>query len=150
MSYPEPGESGMTETPAEPSQDEIATDDGLPESHYLNVRRGPASWFFTLDHKRIGVLYLISVSAAFFLGGLFALLLRLELFNPGEQFFSAHTYNQLFTLHVPLGKSCKLFLELCVFTLEQNKVLWFSQSFQGPQSTQFLPVRRKSHFDLIV
>ncbi len=71
----------------------------LPERHYINESKGLKSWLVTLDHKRIGILYLISVSFSFFLGGVFALLVRLELFKPGEQFFGADAYNQLFTLH---------------------------------------------------
>ncbi|MBM3328345.1 MAG: cytochrome c oxidase subunit I [Calditrichaeota bacterium] len=61
--------------------------------------KGLLSWLTTLDHKRIGVLYLISISIAFFLGGLFALLIRLELWRPGGQFMSSDVYNQMFTLH---------------------------------------------------
>jgi len=71
----------------------------IPEKHYINAKKGLKSWLTTLDHKRIAILYLISVTVAFFLGGLFALMIRLELFRPGEQFFGADTYNQFFTLH---------------------------------------------------
>ncbi len=67
--------------------------------NYLTAAKGWKSWLLTLDHKRIGVLYLISVSLAFILGGVFALLIRLELLGPGQDFFTPDTYNQLFTLH---------------------------------------------------
>ncbi len=70
----------------------------FPSPNYLE-QKGLASWLFTLDHKRIGVLYLISITVAFFLGGIFALVIRLELFKPGGQYMTADTYNQLFTLH---------------------------------------------------
>ncbi len=66
---------------------------------YLNETRGIRSWIFTLDHKRIGIMYLWSVLFAFLLGGLFAMLIRLELLTPKETIISAETYNQAFTLH---------------------------------------------------
>ncbi len=73
---------------------------GLPRPNFLqDGGKGLKSWLFTLDHKRIAVLYLITISVAFFLGGIFALLIRLELFEPGKQFFNAEQYNKLFTLH---------------------------------------------------
>ncbi|QDT64838.1 cytochrome c oxidase subunit I [Calycomorphotria hydatis] len=67
--------------------------------NYLNCSTGIASWVFTLDHKRIGVMYLAGVSVSFLLGGVFALLLRTELLTPGETIVKHDTYNQLFTLH---------------------------------------------------
>jgi len=71
-----------------------------PESrNYLNEKRGIRSWIFTLDHKRIGVMYLWSVLFAFLLGGIFAMLIRLELLTPGRTIIGADTYNQAFTLH---------------------------------------------------
>lgn len=72
---------------------------GGATDNYLNHSRGFLSWALTLDHKRIGVMYLASVLFAFFLGGVFAVMLRLELFSSGKTFFDADTYNQLFTLH---------------------------------------------------
>jgi len=69
------------------------------KANYLTCARGIASWLFTLDHKRIGVLYLVFILASFFLGGIFALLIRTELFLPGKTLVEAKTYNQLFTLH---------------------------------------------------
>ena len=67
--------------------------------NYLNEKTGLWSWFSTLDHKRIGLLYLISVVVFFFVGGIFALLLRLELFTVGETIMGPDTYNQIMTLH---------------------------------------------------
>ena len=55
-------------------------------TNYLTHTSGFLSWALTLDHKRIGVMYLISVLTAFFFGGLAALAVRAELFSPGEQF----------------------------------------------------------------
>ncbi len=71
----------------------------LVGDNYLNHARGWRSWLFTLDHKRIGVMYLVSILASFLLGGIFALLVRLELWTPGRTIMDAHTYNQMFTLH---------------------------------------------------
>jgi cytochrome c oxidase subunit 1 len=66
---------------------------------YLTHGRGLLSWLFTLDHKRIGIMYLGAILASFFLGGLFAVLLRTELLSPGQTIMTADTYNKMFTLH---------------------------------------------------
>jgi len=70
----------------------------FPKEHYLNASKGFKSWALTVDHKRIGLMYLVSVLTFFLVGGLFALLVRLELLAPGGM-FEQKTYNQLFTLH---------------------------------------------------
>jgi cytochrome c oxidase subunit 1 len=70
-----------------------------PERNYLTTGKGFASWFFTLDHKRIGVMYLIGVMSAFTLAGIFALILRTELLTPDRMFLSEQWYNKMFTLH---------------------------------------------------
>ncbi|HSP79882.1 MAG TPA: cbb3-type cytochrome c oxidase subunit I, partial [Myxococcaceae bacterium] len=70
-----------------------------PAITYLNHETTLKSWLLTRDHKRIGVMFLVLVSFFLFLGGLFALLMRLELLTPGPSLFSAYTYNRLFTLH---------------------------------------------------
>jgi len=57
------------------------------------------SWLTTVDHKKLGVMYLWSVLFMFFLGGVFALLVRLELLAPGQTLMDAETYNKVFTLH---------------------------------------------------
>jgi cytochrome c oxidase subunit 1 len=67
--------------------------------NYLNAEKGVRSWLTTLDHKRIGVIYLVLTLSGFFLGGVFALLLRLELLTPGPTVMDAMTYNRMFTLH---------------------------------------------------
>ena len=67
--------------------------------HYLNVNYGIRSWLFTTDHKRIAWLYLLSVTLFFFIGGLFATLIRLELMTPQGDLVQAETYNKLFTMH---------------------------------------------------
>ncbi|MFN7977245.1 MAG: cytochrome c oxidase subunit I, partial [Vicinamibacterales bacterium] len=60
---------------------------------------GLKSWLLTKDHKRIAVLYLISISIFFLLGGLFAVGIRLELTTPQGDLFQPDTYNKFFTLH---------------------------------------------------
>jgi cytochrome c oxidase subunit 1 len=67
--------------------------------NYLNQDRGIKSWLLTTDHKRIALLYLISITLMFFFGGIFATLMRLELVTPKGDLFSADTYNKLFTMH---------------------------------------------------
>ena len=72
--------------------------------NYLTHSHGIKSWIFTLDHKRIGIMYMVGVLSAFALGGLFAMLLRTELLTPGPTFSSNPTqawdmYNNMFTLH---------------------------------------------------
>lgn len=69
------------------------------ETNYLNVEKGLWSWLTTLDHKRIGIMYLISLAFFFMVGGLLALGIRMELWTPAATFIEADTYNQLFTLH---------------------------------------------------
>ena len=63
------------------------------------AERGWRSWAFTLDHKRIGAMYLWTTIFFFLVGGVFALLLRLELLSPQTRYFSNHAYNVFFTLH---------------------------------------------------
>jgi cytochrome c oxidase subunit 1 len=70
-----------------------------PRENYLNCSKGFKSWALTLDHKRIGLMYLIGVSIAFLAGGLFALLVRLHLWEPEGMLFTNIEYNQIFTLH---------------------------------------------------
>src|SRR6266403_1342581 len=76
----------------------------LPHPHveepvnYLNVDYGWKSWLFTTDHKRIALLYLFSITAFFFVGGAFAVGMRLNLMSPNG-LFDHDTYNKLFTMH---------------------------------------------------
>src|SRR5437667_12888817 len=73
--------------------------EGLYHEHYMNVSYGVKSWLLTKDHKRIALLYLASITLFFFLGGFFAVLIRLELLTPAGDFVQAETYNKLFTMH---------------------------------------------------
>ena len=70
-----------------------------PPVHYLNAERGVLSWLTTVDHKRIGLMYLVSTLFFFLLAGLMALALRVELWTPAGDVFDPDTYNKLFTLH---------------------------------------------------
>jgi len=67
--------------------------------NYLNQEHGVWSWLLTVDHKRIALLYLASVTFFFFIGGLFALMVRLELLTPAGDLMQADTYNKAFTMH---------------------------------------------------
>ncbi len=67
--------------------------------NYLNVDYGALSWLLTKDHKRIGILYMISISIMFILGGFFAMMMRLELLTPEGDLLTSDTYNKFFTLH---------------------------------------------------
>lgn len=77
----------------------VPVGNALYGDNYLSHAKGWKSWLFTLDHKRIGVMYLVSILASFLLGGVFALLIRMELWTPQRTIMDAHTYNQMFTLH---------------------------------------------------
>jgi cytochrome c oxidase subunit I len=72
---------------------------GTERVNYLNVRTTVASWLLTLDHKRIGILYLLGISFFFVLGGIAASLIRMELATPKGDLLSSDTYNKMFTLH---------------------------------------------------
>jgi cytochrome c oxidase subunit I+III len=61
--------------------------------------RGLYGWFATVDHKRIGILYLITSLAFFAVGGIEALLIRLQLARPNSHLLSPDAYNQIFTMH---------------------------------------------------
>jgi len=69
------------------------------KKNYLNSQEGLKSWLLTSDHKRIAILYLITVVAFFFIGGLFAVLIRLELATPAGDLVDSNTYNKFFTMH---------------------------------------------------
>ena len=71
----------------------------MPRENYLNDGYSIKSWLLTLDHKRIGILYMVSVSIFFLMGALFALTIRLELMTPGGDLMEAETYNKMFTMH---------------------------------------------------
>src|SRR5512142_2621936 len=71
----------------------------VEREHYLNTDYGIKSWLLTTDHKRIALLYLVAITFFFFIGGFFALLIRLELLTPAGDLVQSDTYNRLFTEH---------------------------------------------------
>lgn len=70
-----------------------------PHAANGNENTGIWSWITTVDHKRIGTLYLWTALSFFIVGGLEAVLIRTQLMRPNMGFVSAETYNQLFTMH---------------------------------------------------
>ncbi|HQX80487.1 MAG TPA: cbb3-type cytochrome c oxidase subunit I, partial [Vicinamibacterales bacterium] len=72
---------------------------GNNSGSYLDAPHGIASWLLTKDHKRIAILYLISITVFFMIGGLFAAGIRAELLTPAGDLFTADLYNKVFTLH---------------------------------------------------
>jgi cytochrome c oxidase subunit 1 len=70
-----------------------------PRETYFNANRGVMSWLLTKDHKRIALLYLVTVTAMFFIGGFAITIVRLNLMTPRGGLVEADTYNRLFTVH---------------------------------------------------
>jgi cytochrome c oxidase subunit 1 len=70
----------------------------LPEAHHEEPG-GIVDWLTTVDHKKIGLLYIFTSFAIFLAGGVLALIVRLELAQPGLQVLGENTYNQVFTMH---------------------------------------------------
>ncbi len=70
-----------------------------PGENYLNSPKGLKCWLLTVDHKRIGDHVSLVGPVRFFLGGIMALLVRIELLTPKQTIMTAEAYNQVFTLH---------------------------------------------------
>lgn len=68
-------------------------------TNYLNAGYGIKSWLLTKDHKRIALLYLAAITFFFFIGGAYAVMIRLELLTPAGDLMGAETYNKAFTMH---------------------------------------------------
>jgi cytochrome c oxidase subunit 1 len=66
---------------------------------YLNSRYTIASWLLTKDHKRIAILYMLSITFFFMIGGAAATVMRIELMNPHGYMLQDDTYNKMFTTH---------------------------------------------------
>src|ERR1700722_16037844 len=71
----------------------------IPKVNYLSKENGLVSWLLTGEHKRIAILYLISITFFFFIGGSLAALIRLELLTPQADLMATDTYNKVFTMH---------------------------------------------------
>ncbi|MGH7137428.1 MAG: cbb3-type cytochrome c oxidase subunit I, partial [Pirellulales bacterium] len=70
-----------------------------PKQNYLNAGYTVRSWLFTTDHKRIAILYLLSITFFFVIGGAAATVVRLDLMTPEGDLVQTETYNKLFTMH---------------------------------------------------
>src|SRR4029079_9134371 len=70
-----------------------------PKLNYLNNGTTLSSWLLTKDHKRIAIMYLISVSVFFMMGGIYASIIRLELLTPASDLLNTGTYNKVSTKH---------------------------------------------------
>ena len=110
-----------------------------PRVTYLNHQHTVASWLLTKDHRRIGLMYLGVVTVAFFLGGVFASMIRLELATPAGDLVSSDTYNKMFTMHgVALVFFFSLNLAPMMFESFTSDRIWASHPpesfamFQGP------------------
>jgi len=82
-----------------PREDQLAEHTNGSTKNYLNAGFSAKSWLLTIDHKRIAILYLLSITFFFFIGGIFAVLIRLELLTPQGDLMQAETYNKMFTMH---------------------------------------------------
>lgn len=86
-----------------PRYSELENDPGAAardaERGYLGGPKGPLSWLLTTDHKRIALLYLLTITGFFVLGGWAAAMMRMELITPKGDMVEADVYNRLFTLH---------------------------------------------------
>src|SRR6266581_7697331 len=71
----------------------------VPKVNFLTKENGLLSWLLTGDHKRIAILYLISITFFFAIGGALAGLIRLELLTPQSDLMATDTYNKVFTMH---------------------------------------------------
>lgn len=71
----------------------------MAQGHAVKRYSGLMDWLTTVDHKKIGILYLIAGGFFFLVGGLEALLIRIQLWKPLNDFVSADTYNELITMH---------------------------------------------------
>ncbi len=87
----------MSNLYADPDSSELTIKS--PQEDFLTCSHGFASWAFTLDHKRIALMYLASVLGAFLFGGVLALLIRMELWTPDRTIMGHDAYNHAFTLH---------------------------------------------------
>src|SRR6476620_7054722 len=84
---------------ATPTPIERLPDGPVNEPDFLNVTKCLRNWLITLDHKRIGMMYLFGILISLIIGGAFALIVRTELFLPGKQIVQGDSYNNFFTLH---------------------------------------------------
>lgn len=77
----------------------MASAHATADTNYINHEKGIWSWLTSLDHKRIGLMYFMSIAVFFLIGGIFALLIRYELMAPGQQIMTPDQYNRAMTFH---------------------------------------------------
>jgi cytochrome c oxidase subunit I len=85
--------------------------------HHDHKPSGITRWLYTTNHKDIGTLYLLFSLLMFFIGGIFAMVIRAELFQPGLQLVEPHFFNQMTTLHGLI----MVFVQLC-----QHSLAWLT------------------------
>src|SRR5512142_2538592 len=89
----------MSAPPAEITAAPVHEPEEEPRVTYLNVATTLKSWLLTLDHKRIAILYMISITMAFALGGAAIAMVRFELVSPNGIVLTNETYNKMFSAH---------------------------------------------------
>ncbi|MEI6446674.1 MAG: cytochrome c oxidase subunit I [Actinomycetes bacterium] len=87
--------SATAEPTTAPSLPELVTDEVRAE----RTKQRWIDWFLTVDHKKIGILYIVTAVVFFFMGGVEALLIRLQLGVANNSLITPDAYNQLFTMH---------------------------------------------------
>src|SRR5256885_7106373 len=88
--------------PTTTADEETRAPEAVPDTGLVRRPRGETgfwSWFTTVDHKRIGILYGVTAFVFFVIGGIEALLIRMQLAQPNGHILGAEAYNQLFTMH---------------------------------------------------
>ena len=89
----------MSKTVTGQQDEHPVTEQETSKPNYLNVSHTVRSWLLTGDHKRVGIMYLCGILLFFFIGGLFALLIRMELLTPNPFIMESDAYNRAFTMH---------------------------------------------------
>ena len=91
--------SESIEAQGQSAADTNGSEPQIPPEHYINTDYSWRSWIFTLDHKRIALLFLVSITFMFFIGGAGALIVRLNLLSPNGAIVRPQTYNRMFSMH---------------------------------------------------
>ena len=87
-----------------------ASTNALGGKNYLNATRGFMSWFWTIDHKRLGLMYMWSVIAAFALGGFYALMIRMHLWDPTDNAAKGNDYLDKYNVYLTIHGAVMVFL----------------------------------------
>ena len=108
----------------------------IPKVNFITKENGLLSWLLTGDHKRIAILYLISLTFFFFIGGALAGLIRLELLTPQADLMATDTYNKVFTMHgviMVFSSSCHRYpLRWAIFS---SRLCLGPKTWRSPRST---------------